>query len=212
MAATASITRRGAPETGNGSEVSAQLSRRALLGAAIVAPAFALPAAAMATTTEWNGALARYNAARARSDWYENAIAGPAGEELRRRAPVPASTFQITARNGQVATYRFEPEAPDAWDDAIGPLREAGMLLKQEWAEYRERRDGAVRDLGWDAIAARSDALNEAAIAAMDRAFETPALNGASLAQKVLLAFDEGRECDWALEHILADARRLGGQ
>lgn len=162
---------------------------------------------------DWEVAYAAFLAASNASDEHWETVEEPAIMELQRRAPRPSTSFSIPARNGQVATFTFDPSDPDKWDCSGEQFLEATRALKAQWQTY-ERDAPLVRaELNIDAISKDSTDHLDACSAAEDRLFETPAPDLDAVRIKLeLLWLDDREPCPGFNALVLADVQRLTSQ
>lgn len=163
----------------------------------------------------WDEALANRNAAKRAYDHYHTAVWLPLAEELDRISPRPSLTFEIEARNGQVARYLLPANDLYSWDDHWSPLfRQKATAVREAWLAYR----ADCESLGWDSACDESERLCSIQCSLESDLILMPAPDQTALKWKLEHLFGpETRKpedyCDaWCAEWINAvmdDARRL---
>ncbi len=200
-------------------------TRRALLGAATTALAYAGGAAivggAAAVASEakgatiagdrstWGRALAAYHAASKASDDHWARVEKPAWDHLQSKYPHPGRSFTVPEVYGMRASLHWYDDKPDAYEGCVAEVRDAARAHRAKI----EAHSAACERLQFARIRRESDEHLERIFRAEQRLFETPAPDLAAVAVKLdLLWADEREAMPTYNELVLADVRRLTGE
>ena len=196
-------------------------SRRSALGILATGPIALLPALAVmqcsaraeATVigrSAWSIAFERWQKADRLADDYLVKIYNPAMAELDQRAPFTLPWFEVRAMDGKVATFRFDSDNPNEWDDHMSPQ------FRNAAAEVRTKvqaRAAAWDDMNFSSLEDESDRLLDEVGDAEYLLMKTPAPDPVALLWKVERMFgdEDGHRSfnEEVQQAFLADARRL---
>ncbi len=193
-----------------GTTAAASAASASIVAGGITLASQAMGAAPAAGFAAWGRAHSAYLVASKASDDHWEYVEEPAIMEVERRAPRPATSFSIPARNGQVATFTFDPHDPDKWNDTGEQFIDAVRPLKAQWQVYDRDAPLVHAEVGIEAIGEVSSDLLNAHSAAENRLFETPAPDlDAVLIKLELLWSDDRDQCPDLNALVLADVRRL---
>lgn len=181
--------------------------------------AIAFPAGPAAYSGEWYALKARYDAKLSEEAAFNRDFHDPAFEEYHRHVKRPALWYSITAKNGQVATYKVSPD--DDFATIPFPRFEAeAARIRKEWHAYKIADAKWRERLNITAIRDRSDKLGDERHSLEKALIQLPApdlpallwkienLWGCSVEQKAESCDSIGM--DWVTP-VIKDARRLLG-
>ena len=166
-------------------------------------------------SARWENAMAAFDSARLDYDLYHGTIWNPLSDELDRISPRPDLSFEIEARNGQVARYHVAANRLDEWDDHVSPVfRAKAAAVREAWLDHLDARKRLGYDAATDEVERRCDWM-------CDRESELiklPAPDCTALLWKLERLFgpavrNEGDYCDsWCpdwINAVMDDARSL---
>lgn len=165
------------------------------------------------TNDVWECALARFRAAKAMSEHFDEAEFKPAYDEIQKRAPRPSLDYTVKwdGPNGSVNSQTFlafpakldELCEQEFYGEFVKPVRDA-------WRHYVREEASAQRDVGWAEIEQRDTELTANLDQAEDELMRSPSPDAETFAAKVRhVILDRGSYRHAWLEVIGEEAARF---
>lgn len=205
------------------------VSRRSVACALAVAPIAALPVVAAAhgralsgddtmnmystitaapDRTAWDAMMARYKAAQAASDEFDERVYRPIDREIERRAPRPDLTLKVPLADGGTYVEQLVPAYLDS-DCERGRFAGAVEPIRDAWKAHEKAREEAKAALDFEAISAQNQRLWDEVSDAHSALLRMPAPHLAALRwklQETIQPGDKGEIIEWCDEIRLAIA------
>jgi len=167
-----------------------------------------------ADRSAWDAAMARYMAAQAASDEYDERVYRPVYDEIYRRAPRPDLTLKVPLADGSTYTEQLIPAFLNS-DCERGRFGGAVVPFRDAWRAHEKTLAQVEQELGFAATAARHEALVEDFSDAHTSLLLIPAPDLAALRWKLGETIEPGTGgdinpwCDEIRLAIVADYERL---